>query len=322
MKKLPNLAWTPVWTSVLGCIHGALDFLKIAPDISWLFGATGHAFIINMSQDGSCPSGPTAWKTNRFYDLGVNIGYQIDGVWGDKRQPDFQTKRESAWELAKASLDQGIPVVGWELAIPEFYVVNGYDETGYYFSGPGAEMGPSPKPWRELAETEIGMLEMYAVQPGQSADDESQIREALDFALAFNQGSPEWVLPEYLSGQEAYQVWIEALLSGEASLMGHAYNAAVWEECRRNGTAFLVEAKRRLRGRMEPIFDRAIKAYRKISGQLKDVTELYPFFENNRSEPVGENPRSQKAAEHLKTAKSAEAEGQSLLEEIAANLRG
>lgn len=320
MKKLPNLVWTPAWTSVVGCIHGALKFLKIAPDISWLFGATGHAFIINMHKDGSCPSGPTAWKTTRFYDLGKNLGYKIEGEWGDKRHSDFPAKQKAAWELARRCLDQDLPAIGWELAIPEFYLINGYDDQGYFFSGPGEELGPSPKAWQELGRSEIGMLEVYSVKPSAQADPESQVREALEFALAFNQGSEEWVLAEYHAGQQAYRVWIDALDSGQASLMGHAYNAAVWEECRRNGVAFLQEAKTRLKGQMDPAFDQAIQSYREVASQLKDVTELYPFFENNRQEPVGENARSQKAASDIQAAMAAEAEGQGYLGEIVKNL--
>lgn len=320
MKTLPKLVWTPAWTSVLGCIHGALKFLKIAPDISWLFGGTGHAFIINMFQNGSCPSGPTAWKTSRFFDLGINLGYQIQGVWGDKRQPDFEIKQQAAWDLARTSLDNDLPVIGWEMAIPEFYLVSGYDDQGYYFSGPGEEGGPAPKAWQELGESEIGMLEVLSIKPAPPADAETILREGLKFSLAFNQGAQEWVLPGYVTGQAAYRIWIDALRSGRASLMGHAYNAAVWEECRRNGAAFLREAKIRLKGRMDKTFDGAILAYEETASQLKDVTELYPFFENNRPEPAGENPRSQKAADHLSQAMISEEEGQDLLKEILSDL--
>ena len=316
MKKLPNLIWTPSWTSLVGCIHGCLNYLNIAPSLGWLFGGSGHAFIINMSNDGSCPSGPTAWNTTRFFDLGKNLGYRVEGIFGDKRKPGFKDKQIQAWELTKAALDQDFPVIGWELAIPEWYVVEGYDDSGYFFNGPGADMGPSPKPWRKLGKTEIGLVEIYSVKPLKPIKDESIIKEALAFAVAFNQGSQEWVLPEYLAGQDAYQVWINAVSSGKAMLMGHAYNAAVWEECRRTGAAFLIEAKNKLKGQMESTFDQAIQAYRDVASQLKDITELYPFSENNRREPVGENPRSVKAAEHLRNAKGVEAEGQDLLEEI------
>jgi hypothetical protein len=321
MKKLPNLIWTPAWTSVVGCIHGALKFLKIDPGFSWLFGATGHAFIINIFQDGSCPSGPTAWNTSQFYALGKNIGYNIEGVFGDKRQPGFKEKQIKAWELTKAALNQNIPVVGWELAIPEWYIIHGYDDAGYLYNGPGADMGPSPKPWRKLGKTNIGMVEIYSINPTQPAKDNITIREALAFSIAFNQPSSEWLLPGYLAGQDAYKIWIQAVSTGKAMLMGHAYNSAVWAECRQNATVFLREAKSRLPGIADKTFDDAIRSYSEVAKQLKDITELYPFFENNREEPVGINPKSEKAAEHLQVAKTAEEEGLGYLKDILKSLK-
>lgn len=316
MKKLSDLAWTSAWTSVVGCIHGGLKYLKIAPDLSWLFGATGHAFIINMSQDGSCPSGPTAWNTSKFYSLGKNVGYRIEGVFGDKRQPGFKEKQIKAWELTKAAIDKNIPVIGWELAIPEWYVIEGYDDSGYLYNGPGADMGPSPKPWRKLGKTNIGMLEIYSINPVRPAKDKIAIREALAFSVAFNQPKSEWLLPGYLSGQAAYEPWIKTVSTGKAMLMGHAYNAAVWAECRQNATAFLREAKSRLPGIADKAFDGAIQSYAEVAKQLKDITELYPFFENNREVPVGINPKSEKAAEHLQKAKTSEEDGIGNLKEI------
>jgi hypothetical protein len=275
-----------------------------------------HAFLINMSQDGSCPSGPTAWKTSRFFELGRNLGYQVEGIFADKHQPGWEDKQAEAWDFTRQAVDRGLPVFGWELAIPEFYVVEGYDEVGYYYNGPGAEGGPKPKPWHELGSSGIGLLEIYSVQVQQPGSDLQTVREALSFAIAFNEGSWEWVLPDYRAGLDAYTVWIEAVKSGRGILMGHAYNAAVWEECRRNGVVFLQEAQKRLAGGPADGFSRAITAYSAVAKQLKDVSELYPFFENNREEPLGENPRSQKAAEHLLAARTAEEEGLDALQKI------
>jgi hypothetical protein len=320
MKKLLNLVWTPSWTSIVGCLHGCLKYLKVDPGFSWLFGGTGHAFIINMSQDGSCPSGPTAWITTPFFNLGRNLGYQVESVFGDIRQPNWEEKQAEAWLLTRTALDNDLPVFGWELAIPEFYVIEGYDEVGYYYNGPGDENGPSPKPWNELGVSGIGMLEIFSVKPGQPSSDKQTIVEALEFALAFNQGSPEWVLPDYRAGPDAYRVWIKAVKSGQATLMGHAYNAAVWEECRRNGVSFLQEAKKRLQGSADRAFNGAIRAYAETAKQLKDITELYPFFENNQEDPLGDDPRAEKAAEHLQDAQAAEEEGLAFLYEIVEGL--
>jgi AraC family transcriptional regulator len=48
-KKLENLRWSNRWTSHLGCIKGCLNYLSLDVSDAWLFGATGHAFIINIA---------------------------------------------------------------------------------------------------------------------------------------------------------------------------------------------------------------------------------------------------------------------------------
>jgi hypothetical protein len=47
-KKIENLKWQPRWMSYLGCIKGCLDYLKLDVSDAWLYGATGHAFAINL----------------------------------------------------------------------------------------------------------------------------------------------------------------------------------------------------------------------------------------------------------------------------------
>ncbi len=51
-KKLENLRWRSRWTSHLGCVKGCLDYLNIDISDAWLYGATGHAFIINVADTG------------------------------------------------------------------------------------------------------------------------------------------------------------------------------------------------------------------------------------------------------------------------------
>ncbi len=62
-KLLDNLRWQRMWTSHLGAIKGCLDYMGLNVSLPWLFGATGHAFVLNVS-DVVCPSGPTAWNTH------------------------------------------------------------------------------------------------------------------------------------------------------------------------------------------------------------------------------------------------------------------
>ena len=343
MKKLENCQWHPRWVSHLGCIKGCLDYLGVDISEPWLYGGTGHAFVINL-HEGVCASGPTAWKTVKLFELGKNLGYRLDGVFGFKQQDDFAEVQRRAWEHARQVIDQGRPCYGWELEIPEFYLVYGYDDgaddyvvgaddyvvgandyvvgaddnvAGYYYSGPGCDEGKGPKPWQELGETGIGVLELYSVWPGEAADDAATVKQALSFALEHAANPEEWIFEGYRAGLEGFDNWILALQGGKASDMGVRYNAGVWLECRENAVGFLEEAKERLAGGADSLFDEAVAHYTVVSENLDKVAEAYPWsFEASPDDVLPIDDDSRAAVEALQAAKAAEAAGLQALEGI------
>jgi hypothetical protein len=169
-KIIDTLRWKPLWVSHMGCIKGCIDYLGLDISTVWLFGATGHAFILNI-HESVCPSGPTAWHTEALFRLGQNIGYNIFGVMSKKTDHDFKEKQELAWRHISSGIEKGFPCYGWELEIAEYYVIYGYDDVGFYYSGPQCETGKGPKPWQEMGVSKIGSLEMYSVRPGSPSDD-------------------------------------------------------------------------------------------------------------------------------------------------------
>jgi hypothetical protein len=312
---LKGLDWHPLWASHVGCIKGCVDFLDLGHSLAWVYGATGHAFILNVSKD-LCPSGPTTWEPERFYELGKNLGYEIKTVHGDRTQKDFADTQKHAWELVKLAINAGFPCYGWELLFPEYYVIYGYDKNRYFFKGPGVDQSTRPQLWMELGDTEIGVVDMHAVRPVEPADDRTTVKQALEFALEFPQ---KWVFERAKAGPEGYNNWIEALSADEPHSLGAAYNAEVWHECRHYAVEFLKEAKERLSGDIASRLDKAIEHYGIIREALKTVTEQFPF-EGRDPEHVKDTTRKTKAMEALKVASSAEEEGLKTLEEIVTRL--
>ena len=317
-KKLENLNWKPMWTSHMGCIKGCIDYLGLDVSDAWLFGATGHAFLINM-HEVVCPSGPTAWHTEMLFKLGKNLGYEIDGVFSHRGKPDFEESRKKAWEFAKKSIDEGIPCYGWELDIPEFYVVTGYDEEGYHFSGPLPEPAKIPKPWQELAAGDIGIIEMYSVKPSKPADDAKTVKEAFEFVLEHAKSPKKWIYEGYKAGLEGFDLWIKALEENTADGFGMAFNAVVWYECRHFAVEFLKEAKDRLDDKFASLFGEAISHYDVVAHKLKRVEDLFPFH-TRKPEHIKDEMRRNKAIEALKVARDAEAKGLESLKKIVAAL--
>jgi hypothetical protein len=319
MKELENLRWSPRWVSHLGCVGGCLDYLGLNVSDGWLYGATGHAFVINVGEV-LCPSGPTAWNTEMLFALAGNVGYEVEGVLGFRERGDLAEAQARAWEHVRRSIDRGLPCYGWELDIPEFYVIYGYDHEGYYFSGPGCDEGRGPKPWQELGETGIGVVEVYSVEPGQAADDRTTVEQAISMVLEHAESPAKWIFPDYKAGLAGFDVWIRAVEGGTAGTFGMGYNAAVWAECRRYAVAFLEEARARIDGKAASLFDEAIGHYRAVSQGLDEVAKVYPFSQDATTAPIGTDERSRAAAGALKTAREAEAAGLEALARIAAGL--
>jgi hypothetical protein len=319
LRRLEGLDWKPGWVSHLGCLHGCLDYLGIKISDGWLFGGTGHAFVMNV-HEVLCPSGPTAWNTEMLFKLGGNLGYRIDRVCGHRTQVDLAERQRMAWEAARAAIDDGLPCFGWELDLPEYYVVQGYDDDAYHFSGPLCGPGKGTKPWRELGDTEIGWLEMCSVRPGDAADDATVVREALTFAVETARVPARWVSGPYRMGLEAYDLWIGAMEEGKAHGLGTAYNAQVWAECRGFAVQFLDEAGQRLGGKRHDDLEEAWRHYGAVADAHAAIGRLFPFAgvsDEERDANVLDDKRRQECSERLRGARADEEAGLRVLERIA-----
>ena len=319
MKELRKLKWVPRWVSHLGALEGSLNFLKIRLSTAWLYGGTDHAFVINIAKD-LCPSGPTAWRTMMLFELAPNLGYETNGVFATKDNPEFPHLQEKAWNHAKKCLDEGIPCFGWELEVPEFYVINGYDEVGYFFSGPGCEDGKGPKPWKDLGNTGTGILELYSVHPTETANPTKAMRESFEKVLYHASNPDDIIFPNYKSGLKGYDWWISAIENGSAVLMGHSYNAAVWHECRKFAAEFLKESQKYVNGTTKDTMDEAHKQYEIVARSLENITKDYPFTPSLENKPIGTDDRTKKTIESLTIAKEAEGKGLSLLKYLIKDL--
>lgn len=154
----------------------------------------------------------------------------------------------------------------------------------------------------------------------EATSDVTTLREALAAALRHARNPEDWIFPGYRAGLLAYDNWIQAAEAGTSSKMGMSYNAAVWEECRRQAVAFLLEARDRVGAGIKGLFDEAIGHYRGVSTHLRAVVDLFPFSQEAGLVPVDENAR--KAVSALRSAREAEAAGLAALSAILDGLEG
>jgi len=305
MTRLDGLREKPAWITHLGCHLGCIEYLGLEISRAWVYGGTGHAFAINIHQQ-LCPSGPTAWRTEIVDRLASNLGYLVDGVRAHRSQDDFSARQAIAWALVRGCTDTGVPCYGWELGMPEWYVITGYDEGGYYFSGPAADQARQPLPWQELATGEIGWLCVQCVLPCEHEPDDVIVAQALEFAL--DSATGKFTDPNYTAGPAAFVLWAHALDTGIADRFGTGYNAACWRECREQAVAFLEEARERLTGRADALFEEAATHYAAVAAALTAVSKRLPF-ELPTEGSEGPTARDPEAAALLRDAGAAEERG-------------
>jgi len=321
MTMIKELVWKPRWVTHLGCIEGCLKYIKRKISTGWLYGGTGHAFILNIAKD-LCPSGPTAWRTRMLFELAPNLGYRIDGVFAFKSDPEFPDAQKRAWEHARKCIDEGIPCYGWELDIEEYYVVNGYNDIGYFYSGPRHDEGSGPKPWQEVGISDIGVLEIYSVHATDTANPVKAIKESLERILYHASNPSDLIFPNYRSGLAGYDWWIEAIESGSALTIGHSYNAAIWSECRKYATKFLKEAKKYVDSDTKELLDDARDSYEISAYNLGRINKDYPFSTKLELTPLGIDDRTHHTVQCLRRAKDAEKNGLAVLKSIVDTISG
>ncbi len=320
-KILDGLEYVPKWVSHLGALMGCLNYLERDVSTAWVYGATGHAFVLNI-HEALCPSGPTAWNTAPMYKLQQNLGCDVEVISASKKSDRFKQTQKAAWDKVRAAIDEGHPCYGWELQIPDHYAIIGYDDVGYHYSGPPVFKPKGPKPWQELGDTNIGWLEVCVVKPAEPADDAKAVLEALEFALEFAEFTPakdsKW--EKFQTGLAAYDQWINAFGHDKATSGGAGYNAQVWSECRNLAVEFLEEAKGRLDSGLSPAFDNAIAHYSEVARNLKTVAKLFPVH-GREGDIIKDKELCGKAIEALKSARKAEESGLQALQKIVEALR-
>jgi hypothetical protein len=318
MKALENLEWHGRWVTDLACLKSCLDYLHVDVSDAWLYGACGHAFALNI-HEALCPSGPTAWKKQRIHELAENVGCTIRTLTAFNDAPDFAEQQRAVWQQVTAAIDQDLPCYGWELDIPEYYIIFGYDDGNYLYSGCTQDRGS--KPWQQLGDTGIGVIEIHIVDRGQARDERQTVREALGFAIEHSHAPAKWLLgPKYQCGLAGYDQWIGALETGRVSTGPMAFNTQVWGECRQKACEFLREAKLRLADDGDSLLDEAIRRFKVVAEAFARLRKRFVFEPEQWHQAITDHDRLTWARECLCEARDAETKALAEFEKITTQL--
>ena len=124
--------------SYLAAVAGALQAHGEEVDPVWLMGASGWAFRIIVEKT-LCPSAMSIFDWASLLPEAVrNAGWdctQISRLWHEDAWRE--QRRAEAQAAIIASIDAGTPAIVWDLLLPEWGLITGYDDGARVIRGAG-----------------------------------------------------------------------------------------------------------------------------------------------------------------------------------------
>lgn len=210
MKKL-NITWNGVndttgylfsFAKSLSAVLKNSPYEELSEDI---IASSGFAFRMWVAAD-LCPSATSIWSFDCQKTWLENGGLICDYVGRYWDQDDIEeVKRLEAIENIKRSIDCGIAAISWDIGVPEWGLIIGYDDETQFFvalSVTGSEIELS---YDSLGKREIPMLNVVTIKGRTNKNQEDIINDTLKLAVSHLRGE-EWC--ENYKGFEAYPALI------------------------------------------------------------------------------------------------------------------
>ncbi|HOP26147.1 MAG TPA: hypothetical protein PLM22_03065 [Candidatus Sabulitectum sp.] len=294
-----EISQPPLNTSLMGVVSGVCRFFGREIPEPVLFGRTGHAFIMNISED-LCPSGPYLWDMKPFISLLENSGFVMNfhGFFNEKSTREERSKLEGK---LRDELDRGHPC---SILNMDNQIISGYDGTGFFCVQPWECDFPPGRlsfgSWEEIS-TEIHAC-FYSFHEVEPLEPAFCIQRSLLFALDQLHGNPVRPVGDSVSGIGAYATWKTGVLGGHGESHGNWWNGTVWSECRRMASGY---------------FGEIAEAYPGCSAASRELSSLYGEVAGRLEGVALKETPAEKKVELLDEAATLEGRTGDLLEELA-----
>ncbi|MBY8985663.1 MAG: hypothetical protein KGD65_11375 [Candidatus Lokiarchaeota archaeon] len=265
-KILKNLKYENFATNLIGCLKGCADYFNLNISSSWLFGVSGHAFLMNI-HDEICPSGPYCWNYDPFYNLLANVGLKMVDLGFFHKESDSKDVQEVE-RIVRNSIDEGNPCIILNM---DNQLIVGYDDTKFILKPANIEFNNPPsltyKTWVEFEkEFHITIFQISQTTP---KDDKTAVKEAIQYAINVAKGpAKNYTMEKYTTGLAAYDVWMNAINNDFGDSHGHLWNGTVWAESRHMANRFLFEVGKKFSGKIEEESNKIRMKYKEIAKNL------------------------------------------------------
>ncbi|CAM3594591.1 hypothetical protein [Marinicrinis lubricantis] len=284
-------------------------------------GYTANAFRIIIDRERVNVAGYSAfeWPMHHQEQL-ANLGFQTRYEGGPTEIPPTPEDLERALEMIAWSLDRGIPLLSWDLFVPEFGIIYGYDDESRTLRCRDISKD-GELPYEKLGRGQVHELYVLALTDPIPTDRRTMLLGALRMAVshARKQGYKREDSP-YRNGLAGYDAWIEALQRHNVDVFGNLLHGMYVYDQRLFAAEFLRQIAANYEGltaaetdEIRQIAGDAAVHYDRVADHLAEFVTRFPF-------PQGGDPNdpaeAAEAVRILTDARSNEEQGVEVLERM------
>jgi hypothetical protein len=213
VKKQLNISWGPVKDSTGYLFSFAKSLCAAVKNSPYsekaedIVATSGFAFRMWVNAD-LCPSATSIWDFEMqkpWVESGGILCDYTGRYWGQ----DFieEERRLQALEIIKSSIDRGIPAVSWNVGVPEWGLITGYDDEAKILATlPVTSSQYGQMAYEALGKGELPILSVLTVKGASDKSEEAILKDTLKIAVCHLTGK-EWC--ENAKGLYAYPVLIK-----------------------------------------------------------------------------------------------------------------
>ncbi|QHW29411.1 hypothetical protein GZH47_00250 [Paenibacillus rhizovicinus] len=304
-----------------GAIHSLVQYTHLTGmSLIETMGYTGDAFRLIIDRE-SVEVGSYSffdWKLRHSKALEC-LGFTTRTTGNQTNIAPTPEELEEGLQFVQESIDRGIPALGWDLFMPEWGVIYGYDDEKRVLQC--RDMGGDGElPYEKLGRGEVTELYVLAIAGSRPLRKTDMLANGLRVGIAHAlEPYAELDRGSHRNGLAAYDAWIEAFTNRSADPFGNSVMTMKAADAREFAALFLElianqweESAPHDAHLREKAFEAAVH-YRNLAERLAELRDMFPF-------PSGGSPNEEGTANYtirlLQEAKSAEAAGVGSLQQM------
>ncbi|QVK17091.1 hypothetical protein KHQ81_09340 [Mycoplasmatota bacterium] len=272
MKKKIDLSWKDKTNahSFVRALYTCLNHSGYKTSLAEVAGRSGFAFRI-ITEKNLCPSAMSVFDWELLPKGAINCGYEIkytQRLWHEEQLE--KQRRDEALEQIKNAIDNNQSAIVWDVAIPEWELITGYDDELELLFGLSIDGSEVTLEYGKLGKREIPILSVTTIIKENNLTKKESLRNVLQTILNHYNQLEFCEQPNYQNGKQAYLQWANALENTSFDSWGNEYYIKTYESMRKLAYEYFCELSEKYK-----VLIQVKNMYGKVHEELYNALKIF-----------------------------------------------